>query len=67
MGFLKDFKNPKFVIVTHGEQSSKATVAEKALEELNVPNVGILSPDVLFQIGSDGLIHAGSPDEISTV
>ena len=62
MKFLKGFKRPVFVIVTHGNKNSKATVAEKCLEELDVHNVGLLSPEVCFRIDSNGLVHADSTD-----
>ena len=60
--FLKGFERPAFVIVTHGSKNAKATVAEKCLDEMHVSNVGILSPEVCFRIGSNGLIKASSAD-----
>lgn len=66
MNFLTSFENPVFVIVTHGNQNPKAIIAEQALNKLNIPNVGILSNEVRFLVGSDGLIEASSTEYDST-
>ena len=60
--FLKGFKRPVFVIVTHGNKNARATVAEKCLDELDVQNVGLLSSEVCFRIDSNGLVQADSTD-----
>ena len=63
---LRDKMNQTFVIVTHGNQNPKAIIAEQALNKLNIPNVGILSNEVRFLVGSDGLIEASSTEYDST-
>ena len=41
--FLKEFRNLKLVLVTHGEEQSKDTLASKIVKEVKPKAVGIFN------------------------
>ncbi len=56
--FLKQFSNLKFVLVTHGEHSTKEIFAKRILKEVNVKNVSVLGRSYFLRINHYGLVKA---------
>lgn len=56
--FLKQFSDLKFVLVTHGEHSTKETFAKRVLKEVNVKNVSVLGRSYFLRINPYGLVKA---------
>lgn len=54
--FLKNFNNLRGVLINHGQTKAKEAFAEKILKEININEVGILSRDYFFRIGSYGIV-----------
>ena len=58
--FLKNFNNLRGVLINHGQTKAKEAFAEKILKEININEVGILSRDYFFRIGSYGIVKTFS-------
>lgn len=56
--FLKKFKDLRFVIVNHGEDSVKDKFADKILKETMVSHVGILGREFFYRIDSNGFVKS---------
>lgn len=56
--FLKEFKHPKLVCITHGEAEVKEEFAKIVLEQIPTDNVSVLSRDYYFRIKSTGEIES---------
>ena len=56
IGFLKQFKNLKMVLVNHGDPEVKEIFAKRILKEVNTKHVGILSRETLFRVNTWGLV-----------
>lgn len=54
--FLKQFKNLKLVLLNHGENQTKATFAERIVNEVDTKNVGLLGREYFFRVDSYGLV-----------
>jgi len=58
--FLKQFKNPKVVLVNHGQTNVKSSFAERIVNEVNPKNVGLLGREYFFRISPYGLVKTVS-------
>lgn len=56
--FVKKFENPLFVMVNHGEDTSKDKLAERILREVDVGNVGILGREFYYRIDKNGFVKS---------
>lgn len=54
--FLKKFKDLRFVMVNHGETSTKSSFARRILNEVDTKEVGILGEEYFFRIDHYGLV-----------
>ena len=56
VAFLKQFKNLKLTLITHGEHESKEALAKKIAYEVNTKDIGILDRRYVFRVSPYGLI-----------
>lgn len=56
IGFLKQFKNLKLVLVNHGESQTKNIFAKRIVEEVNPKKVGLLGREYFFRVDPYGLV-----------
>lgn len=54
--FLRPFENIKLLLVNHGELESKEAYANRAIDEIDPKNVGILGREYFFRLDGYGLI-----------
>lgn len=56
IAFLKQFNQPKLILINHGEENVKRIFAERVAEEVELAKrVGILSRDYFFSVNQYGL------------
>ena len=55
---LSQFKDIKIVLVTHGSVDAKEEFSRRVAEEVDVDNVGTLTREYLFRLGTHGFIKA---------
>lgn len=56
IAFLKQFNQPKLILINHGEEDVKRIFAERVAEEVELAKrVGILSRDYFFRVNQYGL------------
>lgn len=56
ISFLKQFNQPKLILINHGEEDVKRIFAERVAEEVELAKrVGILSRDYFFRVNQYGL------------
>lgn len=60
IAFLKNFKQPKLILINHGQTDVKEEFAERVIKELDPKYVGILGRDYFYRIGHYGLIRTMS-------
>ena len=65
IGFLRQFKDLRSVLVTHGTMGSKDAFAERIVKEVKCKDVGILGKGYAYRINSQGLEKA-IPTTLST-
>ena len=53
---LKKFEKPLFIMVNHGEDSSKDILADRILREVDVKQVGILGREYFYRIDQNGFV-----------
>lgn len=58
--FLKEFRNLKLVLVTHGEEQSKDTLASRIVKEVKPKAVGIFDSRYLFRVNAYGVVKTMS-------
>lgn len=56
IAFLKQFRQPKLILVNHGETNTKVTFSERIAEEVDSKYVAILNRDYFFRVNHYGLV-----------
>lgn len=56
--FLKRFEKPLFIMVNHGEDSTKEAFSDRILREVDVKNVAILGREYFYRVNEYGFVKS---------